>query len=400
MRITKIDTHVLLDPDFDTTAASSSQDDFVVEIHTDEGLSGFGEADINPWIAAACVTAPGTHNMGLGLEEMLIGLNPLDVENIWQRLYTGSAMNGRTGAVMAALGALDIALHDIRGQATEQPCYQHLGPAARKSITPYASLQPEVSSFEDYRDSLVEWALKAKANGFRALKSEVTLAGPYAHNDLREPWERSTEVIAAVRSAIGPDIDLLVDVQYAFPDADVALRVLREWEEFDLAFVEAPLWPEDLIGYSRLCAEQSIPIASGEWLTSRHEVASLMDDGHVPIIQPDIGRIGGLTPAVGVAADARAKDRRIVPHVWKTGISIAAAAHFAATTDRCDYIEFLPAELSESALRKNLTSEDIQMVNGYLQLPTQPGLGITVDRDALAYYSEAANSHGRARPSM
>ena len=151
MRITAIDCHVLVQPSFDTTAASSAQDDIVVEIHTDEGITGIGETDLNPWIARACIEAPGTHNMGLGLSELLIGSDPLDVEGLWQRLYVGSAMNGRRGAVINAIGALDIALHDLRGKALGKPCYELLGGAVRDSVTPYASLQPETSSFEEYR---------------------------------------------------------------------------------------------------------------------------------------------------------------------------------------------------------------------------------------------------------
>lgn len=390
MKITGVDCHVLLDPDFDTTAASSSQDDFVVEIHTDEGISGIGESDVNPWIARACVEAPGTHNMGLGLSEMLLGTDPMEIDSIWERLYVGSAMNGRRGAVINAIGAIDIALHDLRGKALGKPCHELLGGAVKDAIIPYASLQPEVSTFADYRDSLVEWAVKAKERGFRALKSEVTLDGPYAHNNLRESWERSTEVVAAVRSAIGPDIDLMIDVQYAFPDVDVALGVLKDWEQFNLTFVEAPLWPDDLDGYARLAAEQQIPIAAGEWLTTRFEFESLIDSGNVAYAQPDVGRVGGLTEAMRVGKLALDRGKRIVPHLWKTGISIAAAAHFSAATAICDYIEFLPDDLSESALRKNLTTSELTMTDGRITLPTHAGLGVELNRDALSFYSDAA----------
>lgn len=133
-----------------------------------------------------------------------------------------------------------------------KPCYELLGGAAQQSITPYASLQPETGSYEDYRDSMIEWARKAVAAGFRAVKAEITLAGPYAHTGLREPWERSTEVLAGVRDAVGPDVAVLVDVQYAFPDADTALQVLKTWQDYGLFFVETPLWPDDLDGYRRL----------------------------------------------------------------------------------------------------------------------------------------------------
>src|SRR3954463_12092592 len=103
MKITRIDCHVLLEPAYDIGATSSAQDDIVVEIRTDEGISGIGETDVNPWIARACIEAPGTHTMGLGIREMLVGSDPLDVEAIWERLYVGTAMNGRRGAVINAI---------------------------------------------------------------------------------------------------------------------------------------------------------------------------------------------------------------------------------------------------------------------------------------------------------
>jgi L-alanine-DL-glutamate epimerase-like enolase superfamily enzyme len=391
LRITDIDCHVLVQPAYDTTAASSAQDDIVVEIHTDEGLVGIGETDVNPWIARACIEAPGTHNMGLGLAEMLIGEDPLRVEELWEKLYVGSAMNGRRGAVINAIGALDLALHDLRGKALGKPCHALLGGAVREHVVPYASLQPETTSFEDYRDSMVDWARRAADAGFRAVKAEVTLAGPYAHNGLREPWERSTEVLGAVRAAIGPEVALLVDVQYAFPNADTALAVLRDWEQFDLFFVETPLWPDDLEGYGRLAAEQTIPIAAGEWLTTRFEHRDLIERGRIAVAQPDIGRVGGLTEARRVAQLAAEHGLRVVPHLWKTEISIAAAVHLAAVSENCDYIEFLPVDLSESALRRELTSHTLEMVDGVIPLPAEPGLGVELERDALERFAAEAN---------
>ena len=197
-----------------------------------------------------------------------------------------------------------------------------------------------------------------------------------------------------MRAAIGADVALLVDVQYAFPDAETALAVLRDWEAFDLYFVETPLWPDDLDGYRRLADEQPIPIASGEWLTTRFEHLDLMRRGKVAIAQPDIGRVGGLTEARRVCDLAAEHGVRIVPHLWKTGISIAAAAHLAAATAHCDYIEYLPAELSASPLRKDLTSDELRMVDGVIALPTRPGLGVEIDRDALEAYAEEARRVG------
>jgi len=392
VKITKIDCHVLVAPDVNVGATSSSQDDIIVEIHADEGLTGIGESDVNPWIARACIEAPGTHTMGQGLTAMLLGQDPLDVEGLWDRLYVGSAMNGRRGALINALGALDIALHDLRGKWLGRPCYELLGGAARPSVTPsvtpYASLQPEPEApgVDAYREALVAAALTARATGFRAAKLEATFAGPYRHQGLDAPFERVTEVIAAVRAAVGPDVTLMVDVQYAFPDADTCLRTIRDWRDFDLFFIETPLPSDDLAGYARLAREQPIPIAAGEWLSTRFEFLELMDRGLVAVAQPDVGRVGGLTEARRVCDLARARGRAIVPHAWKTGISIAAAAHLAAATPHCPYIEYLPAELSTSALRREVVPDGLRLRDGQIVLPATPGLGIALDRDALERY--------------
>jgi L-alanine-DL-glutamate epimerase-like enolase superfamily enzyme len=368
MKIVRIDCHVLLDPGYDIGATSSSQDDIIVEIHTDEGITGVGETDVNPWMARACIQAPGTHTMGLGLAEMLIGENPLEPERLWEKLYVGSAMNGRRGVVIHAMGALDMALHDLRGKALGKPCHELLGGAVKKSITPYASLQPEVSSFSAYRKSIIDWALKAKAMGFRAAKIEVTPTGPYAHKGLKASHAEMTEVIGEVRSAVGPDFTLMVDVQYAFPDADTCLKAIRSWVDFNLFFIETPLPSDDLEGYARLSAEQPIPIAAGEWLATRFEFLDLMDCNL-----------------------AQARNLTIVPHLWKTGLSIAAAAHLAATTTNCAFIEFLPDALCESSLRRELVSSELEMIDGEIALPRRAGLGVELNRAALDRFKREAD---------
>jgi len=253
----------------------------------------------------------------------------------------------------------------------------------RTAITPYASLQPEVSSFGAYKESMVAWALAAQGRGFRAAKLEATFSGPYMHHGLSEPYDRVAEVIGAVRSAVGPDFVLMVDVQYAFPDADTCMTVIRDWREFNLFFLETPLPSDDLPGYARLAQEQPIPISAGEWLTTRFEFLNLMDQGLVHVAQPDVGRVGGLTEAIRVCDLAKERGRQIVPHAWKTGISIAAAAHMAAVTPHCPYIEYLPRDLCESALRRELTADPFTLQNGQIVLSDKPGLGVELNREAL-----------------
>jgi L-alanine-DL-glutamate epimerase-like enolase superfamily enzyme len=388
VKITAIDCHVLLVPNLDVGSTSSAQEDIVVEIHTDEGVTGIGESDVNPWIARACIEAIGTHTMGQGLAEMLIGENPLEVERLWDKLYIGSAMNGRRGVMIHALGALDIALHDLRGKWLGKPCYAVPGEPVRASITPYASLQPEPETpgVEAYQEALVAAVLAVRARGFRAAKVEVTYAGPYRHMGLSASFDKVTETLAAVRSAVGPDFTLMVDVQYSFPDADTCLRVIRDWQAFNLFFIETPLPSDDLPGYARLATEQPIRIAAGEWLATRFEFQDLMDRGLISVAQPDIGRVGGITEARRVCDMARARKRLIVPHAWKTGITITAAAHVAALTPHCPYIEFLPAELSTSVLRREVVRESFAFVDGHIVLSSAPGLGLELNRDALESY--------------
>ena len=198
-----------------------------------------------------------------------------------------------------------------------------------------------------------------------------------------------TETVADCREAVGADFVLMVDVQYAWPDADTALRTLRDWEPLDVYFIETPLPVDDLAGMARLAEESPVDIASGEWLSTRHEFADLMDHGRVHVAQPDIGRVGGITEALRVCEMAAERGRRIVPHCWKTGIGIAASAHLAAVTPHCPFIEFLPAELTDSQLRQDLVKDDLQIIDGKVAVPDQPGLGIELDMDALRRFEQA-----------
>ena len=195
---------MLVDPDRDGSATSSAQDTIVVEIVTEDGVAGIGETDLNPVVARACIEAPSAHSMALGLREMLIGEDPLAVEALWERLYVGSAMTGRRGAGINAIGAIDLALHDLRGKLLGQPVHGPLGGSApRTHVRPYASLQPDEADVDLYAEALVRDARGAVAAGFDAAKVSLTLAGPYAHKGMRAPWARATEILAAVRAAVG-----------------------------------------------------------------------------------------------------------------------------------------------------------------------------------------------------
>jgi L-alanine-DL-glutamate epimerase-like enolase superfamily enzyme len=390
LKITDIECHVLLAPDYDVSFTSSAQDSLVVVIHTDGGVSGVGECDANPWMAKACIEAPGTHTMGLSIKDTLIGANPFEIGDLWRKIYIGTAMNGRRGMVIHALSAVEMALWDLCGKAMGQPVHALLGGATRQSITPYASLQPAGGRFEDYRDALCLSAERAKALGFKAMKTEVTMNGPYAHSGMRESYDRHTEVLAAVRKTIGPDVTLMVDVQYLWEDAETCLSVIRDWGEFNAYFLETPLWSDNVREMAKLVERAPMPIAFGEWLATRFEFEELMDIGKVQVAQPDVGRVGGIGEAKIVCDMAKARGRTIVPHCWKTGISISGTAHLAFVTNHCAFIEYLPPQLCHERLRRELAQEELVLnADGTIPLPTRPGLGVEVDWDVVKRYTVA-----------
>lgn len=392
MKITAIESHILVVSDLREDATSSSQDDLVVLVHTDEGITGIGETDTGPWLARAAIDAPGSHTMAMSLKDVYLGRDPFDSAGLWDRAYAATCMSGRRGAVICAMGAIDMALWDIKGKALGLPVYKLLGGAHRETITPYASLQPEGTTVKEYTRTLVAWAKRAKKAGFRAGKMECTLAGPYRHQSLRGSDEQATQIVTAVREAVGPDFTLMVDVQYLWRDARSCLRTVKKWDDLDIYFLETPLLTDNLEGYAQLAREAPMRIAAGEWLTTRHEFRELMDVGLVDVAQPDIGRVGGFTEAMRVCHMAEDRGRLIVPHCWKTGIGIAASAHMAAAVPHCPFIEYLPSELCDSALRRELCDDGLVFKNGELKLPTRPGLGIELNKEALKKF--------RAKPIM
>lgn len=390
MKITRIECFVLLAPDYRADACSSAQDDLVVKIHTDEGLFGIGETDTNPWVAKAMIEARGTHVMGLGLSEMLIGQDPRDVEGHWERMYSGSAMTGRRGLGICAIGALDMALWDLRGKIEGKPCWQLLGGAVNPAITPYASLLPEGDDLDTYTRVLTERAVEAKRLGFKAVKLEVCIKGPYSHNSLQIADDREiARIVAACRSAVGPEMTVMVDVAYCWRDWKEALRAIEMFADQDVYFVETPLPSDDIEGYARLTNASPVRTAAGEWQNTRFEFLEFMNRDALDVVQPDVGRVGGLTEARRVAMHARDRGLLVVPHCWKSGIGIAASAHLAAISPTCTFIEFLPKELADSRLRIALCDTELEMADGVLPLPQAPGLGITLNEDALKEFTVA-----------
>jgi L-alanine-DL-glutamate epimerase-like enolase superfamily enzyme len=165
---------------------------------------------------------------------------------------------------------------------------------------------------------------------------------------------------------------------------------VRDWAEFDLFFLETPIWSDYIGEYRKLVEQAPMRIAAGERLATRWEFAQQADDGALQVLQPDVGRVGGIGEARVVCDMAGERGRLIVPHCWKTGVSISATAHLAFTVPHCPFIEYLPPRLCHERLRRELTREELELgPDGTIPLPTRPGLGVEVDWDVVRRYSVA-----------
>ena len=387
MKISKIETFSLLVPDFDSDACSSAQDNLVVKITTDEGLFGIGETDTNPWATKALIDSPGTHAMARSFSDILIGRDPRNVEGLWHEMNEKTLMTSRRGLGICAIGAIDMALWDLCGKIYNQPVWKILGGSKKNFVTPYASLLPEGHNLKEYSKSLVEKTKTAKELGFKAAKLEICIKGPYSHNSLQIEDDREfAKMVKLCRDAVGDEMVLMADVAYAWPDWKSAKRALDMCEKENLFFIETPLPIEDLDGLNKLSQSVQTRTATGEMLQTRHECYETIIRGNVDVIQPDVGRVGGLTEAKRVCDFAEDKGVLVVPHCWKSAIGIAASAHLSATTNVCPYIEFLPSELAESQLRKDLVLNELPVVDGKIYLPQRPGLGIDLNEEKLKQY--------------
>ena len=385
MKITRVECSVLQMPDASPHSLNTAHDNAVVQIFTDVGLTGIGEVESNPWVIKAFIDASGNHSMDLGLGEILVGQDPTQPAIVWELLYRQSLMAGRRGAGINAIGALDIAIWDVYGKAAQQPIWKLLGGSQRRVVNPYASLLPCGNTLDAYRENLLAKATWARDAGFKAVKAEVMIKGPYAQPGLQESDEAIAQLVAECRQVVGSSIELMVDVGYCWSDWKDALKAIRRMERHNLFFIETPLPTDDLEGYARLSRATDVRIAAGELLSTRFEFGDLL--GAVDVLQPDVGRVGGITEAMKIVEMAANHGKLVVPHCWKSAIGVAATAHVAAASPNCPLIEFLPAPVSDSQLRRELVLEELKVENGTLSLPEQPGLGVDLNQDIMEKFT-------------
>jgi L-rhamnonate dehydratase len=369
MKITEIEAIYLKIPDLDATKCDGTQDTLLIRIRTDEGITGVGEVDSVPLVAKAVVDAPASHSIATGLRSLLIGENPLDVERLWDKMYRGTIYFGRTGPALHAISGVDMALWDIIGQHAGRPVSEVMGGTYHKKLKAYASsLMPETIA------EAAALAERYAGLGYKAMKFGWGPIGRDARFD--------EEQIRAIRESVGPHIDVMIDGGLAW-DLKGALQMAAVYEKYGVFWLEEPLHPDDIAGYRELADRTSLYIAGGEQESGCRAFQMLLDEGHLDIIQPDLGRCGGLTEGKRIAHLAYERNKKIVPHAFKTGVLVAASTHFAASLPNGFLIEHT---VSTSPLTRDLVKEPIVFRDGYVHVPERPGLGITLDEAIIDQY--------------
>ncbi len=335
-----------------------------VKVSTDEGIHGVGEAySVGPDVATAKVVEY--------FEDWLVGLDPLDIEGIWQRVYLSSRFPGGS-VLLSALSGIDHALWDIKGKALNTPVYQLLGGKCRDKVRVYQN--PRGATPEQ----TLENALRLKDQyGFTAFKTN-----PLPPDQHLLAWPRVLELVerkmALLREGLGNDVEIALDPHAKILEPVKALDVCRAVAPFHPMFVEEPLRPENMEALAQVRAKSPVPIATGEMLYTKWEFRDLLRLQAADIIQPDICVCGGITEMKKIAALAEADYVPVAPHNPMGPLATAVNAQFSATAPTFLVLEYT---VDTESPRRDLILEPYAMEDGYLVLPDRPGLGIELNED-------------------
>ena len=297
----------------------------------------------------------------------LVGEESLRVEGLWQDMYQEALLQGRTGAVMRALSALDIAVWDLNARAARLPLYQYLGAMVKDRVPAYASGGYYLPGKTPAR--LGEELAGYVSDGFRAVKMKTGRLSP------REEEER----VRAAREAIGPDVLLMLDANNAWHDLPTAQRYMDRFEPYDPYWIEEPFSPDDLENHARLAQRSPVTVATGEIEAGRWRFKEMLDKEAAGILQTDATVCGGITEWRRIAATAASYGVTVSPHAWHdVHVQVVASAPNAR------FVEFMPDDHIVNFRR--LIDRQLEAENGDLLLPQTPGLGFDFDTAALAKY--------------
>ncbi len=338
----------------------------LVAVVTDEGLVGLGSVYTNDHLVKAALSV---------LAPLYEGENALEPERVTEKLRQHMFWMGRGGTITHTISGIDIALWDLLGQVTGQPVGRLLGGRYRERVMPYASLLMDEP--EPLRDHL----LALKEEGFRAFKMGW---GPFG----RVSHVMDEAMVRAARDAVGPEARLMVDAGGSdafWPHGyKWALRTAQMLADYDVTWFEEPLPHDALEDYVLLRQHAPVPIAGGEVLTRRQSFLPWLRAGAFDVVQPDATKVGGLSESRRIGWMAQDYGARLIPHGWNTAVGLAADLHLASALPDTDMVEYLTGSPYVDGLVEGGWQLD---EDGMLEVPAGPGLGVTLDRDALARYT-------------
>ena len=338
----------------------------LIAVIADEGTVGLGSVFTSEALVRGALSV---------LEPLYLGENALEPERVSEKLRQNTFWQGRGGSITHAISGIDIALWDLLGKATGQPVGRLLGGRYRDRVKPYTSL------LMDQPKPLTEHLMQLKGQGFRAFKMGW---GPFG----RESNALDEAIVRAARDAVGPDVLLMVDAggSDAFWDKGYkwALRTAHMLAEYDVAWFEEPLKPDALRDYVMLRQAAPVPIAGGEVLTRRQSFQPWLEEGAFDIVQPDVTKVGGITESRRIAWMAQQHGVRFIPHGWNTAVGLAADLQLASAFPETYLVEYI----TESPYVDELAAGGWELdEDGMLPIPEAPGLGLTLDEDALEKYT-------------
>ncbi len=380
MKITQVRAHVLrsaLEQPFSFSQGwVSSRGATLVEVQTDDGITGWGEALCQglqpPEIAAAAINH--------ALQHLVVGEDPLQPEVLWHRMYHYTRDYGQKGAVVGAISGIDIALWDICGKARNTSVAKLLGGAFRTKVEAYATGFYRIKGHGEAPRLAKEFETHC-ANGFRALKIKLGFGIADDLAVMKAIWEASK----------GKEV--MIDVNHAYSVTD-AIRLGRELEDMGwrLRWYEEPVVQEDLDGYAEVRRALATPIAGGENEYTLFGFKQLLEKRAIDIAQPDICIAGGFTGCRHIVALAHAHGVQVNPHVWASAVGQAASLQLIASIPVANHSLFpkdilLEFDTSSHPFRNELTDLPLRQKQGWVEIPQKPGLGIDVNRKTLEKYA-------------
>ncbi len=338
----------------------------VVEIFTDDGLVGIGNAALAPQICKQVID--------LYLKPLLLCQNPWDIEFLWQHMYRKTMAFGRKGIGMTAISAVDIALWDLLGKSARQPVYRLLGGRTKQRIPVYASRLYSVP----LGDVSAE-ASKYKAEGYKAVK----LRFGWGPTDGAAGMQRNIELVRTVRETVGDEIDVMADAYMGWT-LDYAKRMLPLLEPFHLRWLEEAVIPDDIHGYAELKSYGRVPIAGGEHEFTLYGFRELLEARAVDYIQFDTNRVGGISQARKIAALAEAHSIPVIPHAGQMHNFHVVMA--SLNSPMAEYFPAVDVEVGNELFWYIFTGEP-KAKEGFIDLDENvPGLGLTINEEALKQF--------------